>query len=95
LIWIVFHVCRGTMLHLQHTCSSVLRGMEDVTLAEPAVATHLYTTDGLPLLGFHPGFEEGRMLVAACTSGIASWNTCYVHSPYVAAMRGELLTLGT
>ncbi|GAX75043.1 hypothetical protein CEUSTIGMA_g2487.t1 [Chlamydomonas eustigma] len=38
----------------------------------------LATPDGLPLLGFHPGFEAGRVVVACCASGISAKTTEYV-----------------
>jgi hypothetical protein len=42
---------------------------QKVTRARPVTAVDVLTPDGMPVLGWHPEFEEGRVLVALCASG--------------------------
>ncbi len=66
---LVYAYCRSA-LQLHHVqASNLLRDLGSFNSAATNSSLVLATPDGMPLVGFHPGFEQGRVVVACCAAG--------------------------
>ncbi|KAF6265983.1 hypothetical protein COO60DRAFT_1477187 [Scenedesmus sp. NREL 46B-D3] len=84
---------------LHKTCSRLVHDMGPLNNATLRSAVRSCTQDGRPLVGQHPGFEPGRVVVAASASGAqqygpGSCSSSYQLSPMLAKLAGDMVRSG-
>ncbi len=82
-------------LHKQ--AAFVIRGLGEARDVAPGRQLVAAVSDGRPVVGWHPGFEEGRCLVCCTTAGSASHGpgfSGYQYAPIVAKLAADALLQG-
>ena len=86
------------VLNLHGAASKVVKGLGEVLEARCYSRLHAATADGLPVLGYHPEYEAGRVVVAVAAAGEEVWGPgasatagAWQLSPMVAKLAGDLL----
>jgi hypothetical protein len=81
---------------LHQTCSQLIHDIGPLETATLRSAIRSCTQDGRPIIGQHPGFEPGRIIVAAAASGAqqygpGSCSSSYQLSPMLAKLAGDVV----
>eukprot|EP00878_Enallax_costatus_P032430 GHUV01035640.1.p1 GENE.GHUV01035640.1~~GHUV01035640.1.p1 ORF type:complete len:356 (+),score=120.07 GHUV01035640.1:1217-2284(+) len=81
---------------LHSTCQQVVRGTGPITTAVPTSSLRTCTADGRPVIGQHPGFDAGRVVVACGASGLTPYgpgssSSSYQLSPMLAKSAADLI----
>lgn len=86
---------------LHDSCSQLIRGLAPLQHPSCSPSTSLVNTlpDGRPLVGCHPGFDAGRVLVCCGAAGSTpygpgSTSSSYQFSPVLAKLASDLIKAG-
>lgn len=93
--------CCLQVAQLHNSCSQVLRGLAPLTHPTTRCSTSLVSTlpDGRPLVGSHPGFDAGRVVVCCGVAGSerfgpGSSSSSYQLSPMLAKLAADVVKAG-
>lgn len=81
---------------LHHTCEQHTRDVGPLSSVRPASHLRSCTADGRPVIGQHPAFDSGRVIVACGASGAqpygpGSSSSSYQLSPMLAKLAADLV----
>lgn len=90
------HVFSLQVRQLHQTCSQLVHDVGPLQGATLRSSIRSVTQDGRPIIGQHPGFEPGRVVVAAAASGAqqygpGSCSSSFQLSPMLAKLAGDVV----